>query len=105
MNIAQGDDAFWEINDTTIEYEEDQDPFTERGFMFRDDTNFDTSTYNFTVNAVPGNNNTRLTCLVYPPDDNNFPGSLTVIGEVFNRFLLEDFLRLALKLTSRILGI
>ena len=38
-------------------------------------------------------------------DDNNFPGSLTVIGEVFNRFLLEDFLRLALKLTSRILGI
>ena len=95
--LAQGDDAFWEINGTTIEYEEDQDPFTEKGFMFRDDTNHDTSTYNFTimVNAVAGNNNTRLTCLVYPRDDNNFPGSLTVIGEVFNRFLLEDFLRLA----------
>jgi len=106
--LAQGDDAFWEINGTTVEYEEDQDPFTERGFMFRDDsTNYDTSTYNFTimVNAVPGNNNTRIMCLVYPRDDNNFPGSLTVIGEVFNRFLLEDLLRLALKLTSRILGI
>ena len=80
--LAKGDDVFWEINDTTIEYEEDKDPFIVKGFTFSEDTNYDTSTYNFTitVNAVPGNNNTRLTCLVYPLDDNNFPGSLTVIG-------------------------
>ena len=87
--LAQGDDAFWEINDTTIEYPEDRDPFTEKGFTFSEDINFGTSTYNFTitVNAVPGNNNTRLTCLVYPLDDNNFPGSLTVIGGLFDRFV------------------
>ena len=80
--LAQGDDVFWEINDTTIEYPEDRNPFIGKGFTFSKDINFDTSTYNFTitVNAAPGNNNTRLTCLVYPRDDNNFPGSLTVIG-------------------------
>ena len=82
--LAQGDDVFWEINDTIIEYPEDRDPFTEKGFTFSEDINFGTSTYNFTttVNAMPGNNNTRLTCLVYPLDDNNFPGSLTVIGRL-----------------------
>ena len=83
--LAQGDDTFWEINDTTIEYPEDQAPFTEKGFMFSETINYETSTFNFTmtVNALPGNNNTRIMCLVYPRDDNNFPGSLTVIGEIF----------------------
>ena len=84
--LAQGDDAFWEINDTAItEYEEDRAPFIEKGFMFSETINYETSTYNFsmTVNALPGNNNTRITCLVYPLDVNNFPGSLTVIGKIW----------------------
>ena len=83
--LAQGDDALWEINDTIItEYEEDRAPFIQKGFIFSETPNNDPSTFNFTmtINALPGNNNTRITCLVYPPDDNNFPGSLTVIGEI-----------------------
>ena len=89
--LAQGDDAFWEINDTTIEYPEDRNPFIGKGFSFRDDSNFDTFNFTITVNAVPGNNNTKVMCLVYPLDDNNFPGSLTVIGEVLNLSLCKIF--------------
>ena len=81
--LAQGDDAFWEINDTTIQYPEDQAPFIEKGFMFTEAINNDPFNFTITVNALPGNNNTRIMCFVYPPDDNNFPGSLTVIGEIF----------------------
>ena len=89
--LAQGDDVFWEINDTAVEYPEDRDPFMEKGFSFRDDSNSDTYNFTITVNAMPGNNNTRVMCLVYPRVDNNFPGSLTVIGGVFNLFLCKIF--------------
>ena len=84
--LAQGDDAFWEINDTIIEYPGDEAPFTEIGFMFQEAINYDTYNFTMMVNALPGNNNTRITCLVYPLDDNNVPGSLTVIGEIFRSF-------------------
>ena len=84
--LAQGDDAFWEINDTTIQYPEDQAPFIQKGFMFSEAINYDPFNFTITVNALPGNNNTRIMCLVYPLDDNNFPGSLTVIGEIFRSF-------------------
>ena len=79
--IVQGEDAFLEINNTAINYPEDEAPFIERGFKFSEAINYDTSTYNFTVtvNALPGNNNTRITCLVYPPDYRS--GRLTVMGK------------------------
>ena len=56
-----------------------------RGFVPREDINLYNSTHNLTltVNALPVNNNTRITCLVYPvvhgPADHN-TGILIVIG-------------------------
>ena len=78
--IVQGEDAFWEINDTAINYPEDIIPFIQRGFSLREE--YTDTTYNFTmtVNALPENNNTRITCLVYPLDYHS--GRLTVMGKL-----------------------
>lgn len=79
--LAQGDDVLWKINSTTIYGQSTIRIFEEKGFVFR--KRFADSTYNLsmTANAFPENNNTRITCLVFPPSVfSNFPGSLTVIG-------------------------
>ena len=78
--LAQGEDVLWRINSTTIYGQSTITNFEEKGFMFR--RHFADSIYNLTmtVNAFPGNNNTKITCLVYPAGHYNFPGSLTVIG-------------------------
>ena len=59
--LEQGNYAFWKINDTTIECTEDWAPLI---FMFREDINYESSTNNFIVSALSGNNNMRVMCLV-----------------------------------------
>ena len=59
--------------------------FERRGFVPHKDFNSNNSMHNLTlaVNALPVNNNTRITCLVYPvvqgPAD-HYTGILIVIG-------------------------
>ena len=77
--IAQGADAFLEINNTAINYPEDMIPFNEMGFSLSEEHTDSTYNFTMTVNVLPGNNNTRITCLVYPLDYHS--GRLTVIGE------------------------
>ena len=78
--IAQGEEAFFEINDTAIYYPEDMNRFNERGFALHEE--YTDTIFNFTmkVNAMPENNNTRITCWVYPPD--YLSGNLTVMGKI-----------------------
>ena len=77
--LAQGDDVFLEINDTAIYHPEDMNRFHERGFSLREQYTATTFNFTMTVNALPENNNTRITCLVYPPD--YLSGNLTVMGK------------------------
>ena len=76
--IAQGEDSFMEINDTAINYPEDMTPFTERGFSLRKERTATTYNFTMTVIALPENNNTMITCRVYPPE--YLSGNLTVMG-------------------------
>ena len=78
--IAQGDDAFFEINDTAIYHLEDMNRFNEKGFSLREEFT-DTFNFSMTVNAMPENNNTRITCWVFPPE--YLSGNLTVMGKKF----------------------
>ena len=78
--IAQGSDSFMEINDTAINYPENMTPFTERGFSLREEHTATTYNFTMTVNALPENNNTRITCWVYPLDYHS--GRLTVMGKI-----------------------
>ena len=80
--IAQGDDSFMEIIDTTINYPEDMIPFNERGFSLREEYTATTFNFTMTVNALPENNNSRITSRVYPPDYHSRSGRLTVMGEI-----------------------
>ena len=82
--IAQGydHDSFMEINDTAINYPEDMTPFTERGFSLREEHTATTFNFTMTVIALPENNNTMITCLVYPSDYHSRSGRLTVMGEI-----------------------
>ena len=77
--VAQGGDAFFEINTTAINYPEDMIPFIEKGFSLSEQYTATTSNLTLTVNARPENNNTRITCLVYPLDYRT--GRLTVMGK------------------------
>ena len=77
--IAQGEDAFLEINDTAINYPEDMTPFNDRGFSLREEHTATTFNFTMMVIALPENNNTRITCLVYPLD--YLSGRLTVMGK------------------------
>ena len=77
--VAQGEDPFLEINDTAINYPADMIPFNERGFSLREEHTATTSNFTMTVIALPENNNTRITCLVYPLDYRS--GRLTVMGK------------------------
>ena len=79
--LARGQRVVWKINDTAIFEQSDIIDFN--GFTYSADFIDDSSTHNLTmtVNANPEYNNTRIMCLVYPPDYySNFPGNLTVIG-------------------------
>ena len=76
--IAQGEDSFLEINDTAINYPEDMTPFTERGFSLREEHTATTYNFTMTVIALPKNNNTMITCRVYPPE--YLSGNLIVMG-------------------------
>ena len=76
--IAQGEDSFLEINDTAINYPEDMDPFNERGFSLREEHTATTYNFTMTVIALPENNNTMITCRVYPPE--YLSGNLIVMG-------------------------
>ena len=50
------------------------------------------SIYNFTIIwLMPGNNNTRIMCLVYPLHGNNFAGSHIVIAKMFDHCLCRRF--------------
>ena len=77
--LTQGEDVFLEINTTAINYPEDMIPFIEKGFLLSDQYTDTTSNLTLTVNARPENNNTRITCLVYPLDYRS--GRLTVMGK------------------------
>lgn len=79
----QGEDAFWEINTTAINYPEDMIPFSEKGFSLSEQYTATTSNLTLTVNARPEINNTRITCLVYPLDYRS--GRLTVMGKFTNQ--------------------
>ena len=79
--LAQGERAIWKINNTAIFDQGDIIDFN--GFTYSAGFDGGSSTHNLTmtVNANPEYNNTRIMCLVYPPDYYyNFPGNLTVIG-------------------------
>ena len=78
--IAQGEDAFLEINTTGIYHPEDINPFIEKGFSLSEEHTDTIFNYTMTVNARPENNNTMITCLVYPPDYHS--GNLTVMGKI-----------------------
>ena len=78
--IAQGEDAFLEINNTAINRPEDMFPFHQRGFLLSEQYTDTTFNFTMTVNARPENNNTRITCLVYPLDYRT--GRLTVMGKL-----------------------
>ena len=69
-----------EINDTGIYHPEDMNQFNEKGFSLRDEIITDTFNFTMTVNAMPENNNTRITCLVYQEDYHSRSGRLTVMG-------------------------
>ena len=77
--LAEGQDVFWNINNTAIDCQSTMRNFEEKGFMCT--RRFDNSIYNLTmtVNAFPGNNNTKITCLSLPARHYS-SGTLTVIG-------------------------
>ena len=79
--LAQGRNALWKINKTALDGQRAME-FQKRGFVSHEDFNPFNSTYNLTmtVNALPVNNNTRITCLVYPAD--HYTGILIVIGTI-----------------------
>ena len=78
--VAQGEDAFLEINTTAINYPEDINPFIEKGFSLSEEHTDTIYNYTMTVNARPENNNTMITCVVYPYDHHS--GNLTVMGKL-----------------------
>ena len=78
--VAQGEDAFFEINTTGIYHPEDIHPFIEKGFSLSEQHTDNIYNYTVTVNARPENNNTMITCVVYPPDHHS--GILTVMGKL-----------------------
>ena len=69
-----------EINDTGIYHPEDMNHFNEKGFSLREEITTDTFNFTVTVDAMPENNNTRITCLVYQQDYRSRSGRLTVMG-------------------------
>ena len=79
--LAQGQYAFWKINNTALDGQRARQ-FKKRGFVSHEDLNPFNSMHNLTmtVDALPVNNNTRITCLVYPPD--HYTGILIVIGVI-----------------------
>ena len=84
--LAQGQNAFWKINNTALD-DRRAIEFQKRGFVSH--KNFNNSIHNLTmtVNALPVNNNTRITCLVYGPAD-HYTGILIVIGMI--EFLFQE---------------
>ena len=75
--LAEGQDVIWIINNTSIDCQSTMRNFEEKGFMCT--RRFDNSIYNLTmtVNAFPGNNNTKITCrIIY----GHSSATLTVIG-------------------------
>ena len=82
--VAQGEDAFLEINTTAIIYPEDINPFIEKGFSLSEQYTATTFNLTLTVNARPENNNTMITCVVYPHDHprDRHSGNLTVMGKL-----------------------
>ena len=81
--IAQGEDAFLEINTTGIYHPEDINPFIEKGFSLSEEHTDTIFNYTMTVNARPENNNTMITCSAYGanlPDYHS--GNLTVMGKI-----------------------
>ena len=81
--LAEGQDVMWNINNTQVHCQSTIRKFEEKGFMCT--RRFGNSMYNLTmtVNAFPGNNNTRITCLVYgPADHDHYTGILIVIGMI-----------------------
>ena len=78
--VAQGEDAFMEINTTAINYPEDINPFIEKGFSLSEQQSDNLYNYTMTVNARPENNNTMITCVVVPLIV--LSGRLTVMGKL-----------------------
>ena len=78
--VAQGQDAFMEINTTAINYPEDINPFIEKGFSLSEQQSDNIYNYTMTVNARPENNNTMITCVVIPLKV--LSGNLTVMGKL-----------------------
>ena len=85
--LTQGEDAFWEINTTAINYPQDMIPFIEKGFSLSEQYTATTSNLTLTVNARPEISNTRITCLAYPLDyrSGRLTGRLTVMGKFTNQ--------------------
>ena len=79
--LAQGEYAFWKINNTALDDQRAME-YKTRGFVSSTDVNNFNSVYNLTmtVNALSVNNNTRITCVVYPPD--HYTGIIIVIGMI-----------------------
>ena len=69
-----------EINDTGIYHPEDMNHFNEKGFSLREEIITDTFNFTITVNVMPENNNTRITCRVFQEDHHSTSGRLTVMG-------------------------
>ena len=84
--LAQGQIALWKINNTALD-DRRAIEFQKRGFVSH--RNFSNSIHSLTmtVNALPVNNNTRITCLVYGPAD-HYTGILIVIGMI--KFLFQE---------------
>ena len=67
-------------HNTAINYPENMNPFIEKGFSLSEEHTDTIFNYTLTVNARPENNNTMITCVVYPRDYHS--GRLTVVGKL-----------------------